>query len=107
MSGGPAWQSRASSPLDRGPGRWLAREPTANGEPGPRSPEQPPNRLASAGSDRDVPAGQVIATGRRTEALTDLAERGVVEGNDLEEPLGRTPTPLADAVAAAVARLHR
>src|SRR5919112_468706 len=28
--------------------------------------------------DRGVPAGRIVATGRRTETLADLAERGVV-----------------------------
>jgi NAD(P)H dehydrogenase (quinone) len=37
--------------------------------------------------DRGVPGGQIVATGRRTEALADLAERGVVVRRaDFDDP---------------------
>ena len=37
--------------------------------------------------DRGVPAGQIVATGRRTETLADLADRGViVRPSDFDDP---------------------
>ena len=37
--------------------------------------------------DRGVPAGQIVATGRRTETLTDLADRGVIiRPSDFDDP---------------------
>jgi NAD(P)H dehydrogenase (quinone) len=59
-------------------------------------------QVVLVGAGLPEPVAAVVADGDRGVAAGEL----LVEGNDLEKLLGRTPTPLADAVAAAVARLH-
>jgi NAD(P)H dehydrogenase (quinone) len=64
-------------------------------------PEQYQAVLVGAGLPEEMAA--MVADGDRGIAAGEL----LVEGDDLKRLLGRAPTPLADAVAAAVADLGR